>query len=71
MLENYENNGINEMKKEASQCVPDYENMIKKIKIKMDATIIFRDLAIRYFEGTRAKNKMAENPGHKANLHSE
>jgi hypothetical protein len=42
------------------KCVPDYEEMIKRIKEKINVSSAFRDAAIAYFDGCRAHDKWAE-----------
>ncbi|MBU0977285.1 MAG: hypothetical protein KKD18_02620 [Nanoarchaeota archaeon] len=44
----------------AEKCKPDYEGMIKRIKERLGRAVNFRDAALTYFEGSTAKNKMAE-----------
>ena len=44
----------------AEKCRPDYEAMIKRIKIRLDKSINFRDAALNYFEERSARGKMAE-----------
>jgi len=60
MLEDqgYENVAIG--KKSAERCKPDYETMIRRIKERLDRSINFRDAALLYFEGRKARDKMAE-----------
>jgi len=42
------------------KCKPDYEGMIKRIKERLGRAVNFRDAALTYFEGSTARNKMAE-----------
>ena len=46
--------------KRAERCQPDYETMIKGIKDKLDKATAFRDAALAYFDGSKARDKMAE-----------
>ena len=60
MLEgNYSDEGVSEMTR-AERCRPDYETMIKRLREKMSKSVNFRDAALAYFEGKRARDKMAE-----------
>lgn len=55
--EGYPTQGLGKM---SERCRPDYEGMIKSIKEKLDKTICFRDAALDFFEGNKARDKMAE-----------
>ncbi len=48
------------MGKKAEKCKPDYDGMIKRAKERLDKTTAFRAAALSYFEGKRARDKMAE-----------
>ena len=59
MLEDYENY-VTSMQPKVEKCRPDYEAMIKRLKKRLDRSIKFRDAALDFFEGRRARDKMAE-----------
>lgn len=46
--------------KMTERCKPDYETVIVRLKAKAAKTVMFRDAALSYFEGTTASDKMAE-----------
>jgi len=60
MLEDHEGSTELSMGKAAEKCKPDYEGMIKRAKEKLHRTANFRDAAMVYLDGRRARNKMAE-----------
>ena len=46
--------------KRTERCVPDYESMIIGADKELNKAVAFRDAAINYHEGRKARNKMAE-----------
>ena len=46
--------------KVAERCEPDYEGMVERINKRIGKTALFKDSALAYFDGKRARGKMAE-----------
>ena len=44
----------------AERCEPDYEGVVERINKRIAKTAAFRDSALEYFDGKRARGKMAE-----------
>ena len=47
-------------KARAERCRPDYETQVMSLKATLKKAADFRDAALRYFLGKRARDKMAE-----------
>jgi len=60
MLEDSEQSPMGMSEKRAERCKPDYETMIASLRIRREKTSRFKVAALEYFEGKRARGKMAE-----------